>query len=117
VYTIAPGLVAGRTVASTSSAEVLRWPTPNQTRPLEDPAATLAAVIGDRRVGTTAVDVETLGGGTAGTGEPVGVEQIEELLATPLLVHEVEDREVHEAGSGEMSTNKPQGQETRSAGG
>src|SRR3954469_5642093 len=37
VYTIAPGLVAGRTVASTSSAEVLRCPTRNHTRPLARP--------------------------------------------------------------------------------
>src|ERR1700723_4695552 len=37
VDTIAPGLVAGRTVASTSSAEVLRWPTRNHTCPLERP--------------------------------------------------------------------------------
>jgi hypothetical protein len=84
---------------------------------VEDPPATLAAVIGDRRVGTTAVDVETLGGATAGTGEPFGVEQIEELLVAPLLVHEVDNREIHGAGSGEMKTNKPRGQETKSAGG
>src|SRR5947209_6843356 len=37
VYTIAPGRVAGRTVASTSSAEVLRWPTRNHTRLLARP--------------------------------------------------------------------------------
>ena len=84
---------------------------------VEDPPATLAAVIGDRRVGTTAVDVETLGGATSGAGEPFGVEQIEKLLAAPLLVHEVDNREVHGAGSSEMKTNKPQGQETKSAGG
>src|SRR4051794_21997608 len=37
VYTIAPGFVAGRTVASTSSAAVLRRPTRNHTRPLSRP--------------------------------------------------------------------------------
>src|SRR3954447_10984930 len=37
VYTIAPGTVAGRTVASTSSAELLRRPTRNHTRPLARP--------------------------------------------------------------------------------
>jgi hypothetical protein len=81
---------------------------------VEDPPATLAAVIGDRRVGTTAVDVETLGGATSGAGEPFGVEQIEELLAAPLLVHEVDDREVHEVGSEEMTVSRPGGQKNRS---
>src|SRR5947209_5493042 len=38
VYTIAPGSVAGRTVALTSSAEVLRRPTRNHTRPRARPA-------------------------------------------------------------------------------
>jgi hypothetical protein len=81
---------------------------------VEDPPATLAAVIGDRRVETTAVDVETLGGATAWTGESFGVEQIEELLAAPLLVHEVDDREVHEVGSEEKTISRPGGQKNRS---
>jgi hypothetical protein len=81
---------------------------------VEDPPATLAAVIGDRRVGTTAVDVETLGGATSGAGEPFGVEQIEELLAAPLLVHEVDDREVHEVGSEEITISRPGGQKNKS---
>src|SRR3954469_7666849 len=37
VYTIAPGTVAGRTVASTNSADPLRWPTLSQSRPLSRP--------------------------------------------------------------------------------
>src|SRR5512135_1383741 len=37
VYTIAPGSVAGRTVASTSSADPHRCPTRNHTRPLRRP--------------------------------------------------------------------------------
>src|SRR3954467_14275320 len=37
VYTIAPGSVAGRTVAFTSSAELLRCPTRDHTRPLARP--------------------------------------------------------------------------------
>jgi hypothetical protein len=81
---------------------------------VEDPPARLAAVIGDRRVGTTAVDVETLGGATARAGEPFGVEQIEELLAAPFLVHEVDDREVHEVGSEEMTISRPGGQKNKS---
>jgi hypothetical protein len=82
---------------------------------VEDPAATLAAVIDDRGVGTAAVDIEALAGVTAGAGEPLGVEQVGELLAAPLLVHQVDDREVHEVGSGEMKTSKPEAQENRSA--
>ena len=66
---------------------------------VEDPAATLATVIEDRSVGATAVDVEALARLAAGTGEPLGVEQVEELLAAALLVHQVDDREVHEVGS------------------
>jgi hypothetical protein len=67
---------------------------------IEHPAARLAAVVDDRGVGVTAVDVEALAGTTPGAGEPLGVEQVEELLAAILLVHQVEDREVHGSGSG-----------------
>jgi uncharacterized protein YunC (DUF1805 family) len=84
---------------------------------VEDPAAALAAVIEDRRLGATAVDVEAVAGVTAGAGEAFGVEQIEELLAAPLLVHQVDDREVHGASSQENKTTKPWDQETRSADG
>ena len=84
---------------------------------VEDPAAALAAVIEDRRLGATAVDVEAVAGVTAGAGEAFGVEQIEELLAAPLLVHQVDDREVHGVSSEESKTIKPWDQETRSADG
>jgi hypothetical protein len=82
---------------------------------VEDPAAGFAAVIDDRGVGTAAVDVEAVAGATPGAGEPVSVEQIEELLAAPLLVHQVDDREVHEVGSEKTSVSKPDGQKNRSA--
>jgi hypothetical protein len=82
---------------------------------VEDPAAALAAVIDDRSVGTSTVDVEALAGLTAGAGEPLGMEQIEELLAATFLVHQVDDREVHEVGSGKMKISQPEAQETRSA--
>jgi hypothetical protein len=82
---------------------------------IEDPPAALAAVVDDRSVGTAAVDVEALAGATAGASEPLGVEQVEELLAAPLLVHQVDDWEVHEVGSGEMKISQPEAQETRSA--
>jgi uncharacterized protein YunC (DUF1805 family) len=82
---------------------------------VEDPAAALTAVIDDRGVGMAAVNVEAIASTTAGTGVAVGVEQVEELLAAPLLVHQVDDREVHGVGSEEMKTIKPEGQENRSA--
>ncbi len=63
----------------------------------------------------TTVDVETVAGATAWAGEPVGMEKVEELLAASLLVHEVNDREVHEGDSKQMKINRPEGQETRSA--
>jgi hypothetical protein len=84
---------------------------------VEDPAAALAAVIDDRRVGTTAVDVEAVAGVTAGAGKSIGVEQIEEPLAASLLVHEVDDREVHEVGSEEMMVSRPDDQRNRTASG
>jgi hypothetical protein len=82
---------------------------------VEDPAAAFAAVIDDRRIGTAAVDVEAVAAATAGAGEPLGVEQIEEPLSATLLVHQVDDREVHEVGSEEMKSSSPDGQENRSA--
>jgi hypothetical protein len=81
---------------------------------VEDPAAALAAVIEDRGVGTTAVDVEAVAGATTRAGEPIGMEQIEELQAATLLVHQVDDREVHEVSSEEIKSSKPDGQENRS---
>ena len=82
---------------------------------IEDAAAAFAAVIDDRGVGTSAVDVEALAGATAGAGEAFGMEQIEEPPAAPILVHQVDDREVHEVGSDEMGSGRPRGQENRSA--
>jgi len=67
---------------------------------VEHASARLAAVVDDRGVGVTAMDVETSSGATPGAGGPVGVEKVEELLAATLLVHQVEDREVHGGGSG-----------------
>jgi hypothetical protein len=67
---------------------------------VENAPARLAAVVDDRRVGVTAVDVETFAGATTRACEPFGVEQVEELLAATLRVHQVEDREVHGSGSG-----------------
>jgi hypothetical protein len=74
-------------------------------------------VIDDRGVGTTAVDVEAVVDATAGTGEPIGMEKVEELLAASLLIHEVNDREVHKGDSKEMKINKPESQETKSSDG
>lgn len=66
---------------------------------VEHPSAPCAAVVDDRGVGATAVDVESIPSRTTRAREPVGVEQVEELLAATLLVHQVEDREVHGVGS------------------
>ena len=82
---------------------------------VEDAAAALAAVIDHRGVGTSPVDVEALAGLTAGAGEALGVEQVEELLAATFLVHQVDDREVHGVGSEEMKIGQSEAQETRSA--
>jgi len=84
---------------------------------VEDPTAALAAVIDDRGFGTAAVDVEAVAGVTTGTGEARGVEQSEELQVAGLLVHQVNDREVHEVSSEGIKCSKPNGQENRSAGG
>jgi hypothetical protein len=67
---------------------------------IEHSTACLAAVVEDRGIGVTAVDVEALAGATPRAGEPLGVEPIEELLAATLLVHQVDDREVHGYRSG-----------------
>ena len=66
---------------------------------IEHPPASFAAVVDDRGVGATAVDVESLAGATTRASEPFGVEQVEDFLATTLLVHQVEDREIHGIGS------------------
>jgi hypothetical protein len=82
---------------------------------VEDPTAALTSMIDDRGVGTAAVDVEAVAGATAGTGEAIRVEQLEEFLSATLLVHEIDDREVHGVGSEEMRCSRPEGQENRSA--
>jgi hypothetical protein len=46
----------------------------------------------------TAVDVESFPGTATRALEPFGVEQVKELLAANLLVHQVKDREVHGIG-------------------
>jgi hypothetical protein len=65
---------------------------------IEHASAPLAAVVDDRRVGMTAVDIEPLPDTAPRAREPLGVEQVEELLAATLLVHQVKDREVHGIG-------------------
>ena len=82
---------------------------------VEDPATTPATVIDDRSVGATAVDVEALAGSAAGAGMAIGMEQVEELLTAALLVHQVDDREVHEVVSRKMKTGKSPAQKTRPA--
>jgi hypothetical protein len=82
---------------------------------VEDPATALATVIDDRGVGATTVDVEALAGPAAGAGVAIGMEQVEELLTAALLVHQVDDWEVHEVGSRRMKTGKSSAQKTRSA--
>jgi hypothetical protein len=67
---------------------------------IEHTSTSFAAVVDDRGVGVTAVDVEPLAGAAPGAREPLGVEQIEEFPATSLLVHQIDDREVHGIGSG-----------------
>jgi len=66
---------------------------------IEHPSACLAAVVDDRGVGVAAMDVEPLMGTATGARVPAGMEQVDERLAAALLVHQVEDREVHGVGS------------------
>ena len=66
-----------------------------------------AAVIDDGGVGASAVDVETLAGTAARTGEALGMEQIEEFLTASLLVHQGDDREVHEVGTETRKISQP----------
>ena len=82
---------------------------------VEDPAAAFATVIDDCGVIATSVDVKTVVGTTPGTPQPIGIKQIEELLAAALLVHQVEDRQVQEVGSEDTKISEPKGQQNRSA--
>jgi hypothetical protein len=45
------------------------------------------------------------------------MEQVQELVVATILVHQVEDREVHEVNSQGMIVNTPNGQENRTADG
>jgi hypothetical protein len=71
---------------------------------IEHPSAALAARVDDRRVGPMTVDVEAVPSTATGTREPIGMKQIEERPAATLPVHQVDDREVHEIGSKEMTS-------------
>ena len=82
---------------------------------IEHPPALLAAVVDDGGVGVTAVDIESLSGAAAGARESLGVEQVEELPAANLLVHQVKDREVHGIASKESVVDNQHGQENRTA--
>jgi hypothetical protein len=84
---------------------------------IEDPVAALAAVVDDRGVGATTVDVETLTGGAAGAGQTASVEQVHELLVASGLVHQIVDREIHRFASLGDAIGRPDLQETRRAGG
>jgi hypothetical protein len=65
---------------------------------IEHPSAPLAAIVDDRVVGVTAVDIEPFPRPATRALEPFGVEQVKELLAANLLVHQVKYREVHGIG-------------------
>jgi hypothetical protein len=84
---------------------------------VEDPAAVFAAVVDDRRLGAMAMDVQPVPGGATGAGQAAGMEQVQELVVATILVHQVEDREVHEVNSQEMIVDTPDGQENTTAGG
>jgi hypothetical protein len=75
-------------------------PLPQSSREhIEHAPTPLATEVDDRGVGVTAVDVEPLAGATTRASGPLGMEQVEESLAATLLVHQVDDREVHGIGS------------------
>jgi hypothetical protein len=84
---------------------------------VEHPSARSAAVVDDRGVEMAAVDVEPLAGATIGARVPLGMEQVKELLAAALLVHQVEDREVHGVGSKGGIVDNQEGQKITTGGG
>ena len=49
--------------------------------------------------------------------QAAGMEQVQELVVATILVHQVEDREVHEVNSQEIIVDTPDGQENTTAGG
>ena len=84
---------------------------------VEDPAAAFAAVVNDRRLGTMAMNIQPVPGGAPGADQAAGMEQVQELVVATILVHQVEDREVHEVNSQGMIVNTPNDQENRTADG
>src|SRR5271166_5074763 len=84
---------------------------------VEDSAAAFAAVVEDRRLGAMAMDVQPVPGGATGAGQAAGMEQVQELVVATILVHQVEDREVHEVNSQEIIVDTPDGKESTTAGG
>lgn len=61
----------------------------------------------------TAVDMESLPGAATRARPPLGVKQVEELLAATLLFHQVEDREIHGIGSEGWIIDNQDGQQSR----
>ena len=57
--------------------------------------AAFAAVVDDRGIGATAVEVEAVTDRVSGAGQPLGMEQVQELLVAGVSVHQVDDREIH----------------------
>lgn len=84
---------------------------------IEHPSARLAAVVNDRGLGMTAVDVESLAGPATGARVPIAMEQVEELGAADLLVHQVVNREVHEIGSEVSNSGSSHSQKSTTQGG
>jgi hypothetical protein len=62
---------------------------------VEDPSAGLAAVVEDRGA-VAAVDLQLVTGGAAWAGQPVGVEEGEELGVAGVLVHVFSDGKIHD---------------------
>jgi hypothetical protein len=61
---------------------------------VEDPLAVAAAEVQDR-VAAAAMDDHAIRGVTARASEPLGVEPADEAVVAGLLVHQIDDREVH----------------------
>ena len=97
------------------------WPglrrVPCQWEHVEDPAAAFA--VGRRRPQTwgDGDGRSARPGWRKGAGQAAGMEQVQELVAATILVHQVEDREVHEVNSQDMIVDTPDGQENTTANG
>jgi hypothetical protein len=61
---------------------------------VEDPLAVAAAEVQDR-VAAAAMDDHAIRGVTARASDPLGVEPADEAVVAGLLVHQIDDREVH----------------------